>query len=129
MRDGVAETVELQRWVWLALYKDGTYLMQFDNETGLFHQLQEIEQDKLDVFVMQHHADATKRYEIHWQPHYKLIHFYRKFRNEEMPENEWQQTYCFGYEVKDSNGMVTKMIFEIYPNDVVAITSDDGRNN
>lgn len=35
---------------WLAIYKDGTSLPQFDFETGILHEFKEIEQDRLDKF-------------------------------------------------------------------------------
>lgn len=125
--DGQTEHINLERWVWVAIYNDGSYLMQFDNETNEFHQIKEIDFSKLDTFVMQHHTDQSKRYEIHWKPHFELIHFYRNYRNDDMPQNEWVRTYNFGFKYKDKTGMVQKFILEIMPTDIVAITDNDGR--
>lgn len=127
-RNGKEERVLLERWVWVAIYKDGTYLKQFDEETGLFHQIKEIDQDKLDVFVMQSVQEQTKRYEIHFKEGMKLIHYYRVSVLEKGTPNETKiKIYYFGYSEKMGEYKRSRVVLQIYPNDVVAIVSDDGR--
>lgn len=129
IRDGKPEHVELKRWVWLALYKDGSYLMQFDETDKAFHQVSEIDQSKLDVFVMAHHADPSKRVEIHWKPHYQLICFTRNWRQDGMPAGEWIPLFNFGYKFKDATGRTQKFIMEITATDAIAVKDDDGRGS
>jgi hypothetical protein len=127
IKDGKEEIVSLERWVWVAIYKDGTYLKQFDEGTGLFHQFKEIDQNKLDVFVMQSVQEQTKRYEIHFKEGMSLIHYYRHTVLEfGTPQEQRIKVYCFGYK-ENIEGKSRKTILQIYPNDVVAIVSDDGR--
>jgi hypothetical protein len=44
------ETFHPYIYFWIAFYKDGTCLTQFDLQTGIFHEFKEIEQDRLDRF-------------------------------------------------------------------------------
>lgn len=124
------EITALERWGWIAIYKDGTYLKQFDEATGLFHNFAEIEQEKLDVFAMQsmeHPGDPAKRFEIHVAEGMKIIHFYRRqWLDKGTPDERKICFYLFGYE-ENVNGKAVKTIFEIHPNDAVAIKNTDGR--
>lgn len=44
------ETFHPYVYFWIAFYRDGTSLPQFDFETGTFHEFNEIEQNRLDRF-------------------------------------------------------------------------------
>ena len=127
IRDGVSEEVPLERWVWLAIYKDGSYLKQFDEETGLFHQFKEIDIPQLDVFGMQSSEDENKRYEIHMKEGMTPIHFYRnQMLNVGTEEEVKVRFYCFGYQ-DNVNGNNVKTLLKILPNDMVAILNTDDR--
>lgn len=118
------EKVSLERWGWIAIYNDDSYLQQFDSETVLFHQFKEIDLDRLKTFVMQSYEDPSKRYEIHIKAGMRPIHFYRNIRPAE--EKEFIKLYCFGYQ-ETIKGRNVKTILIIHPNDMVAVLNDDGR--
>jgi hypothetical protein len=46
------EKVEPVLWIWVAIYKDETFLRQFD-DTGIYHQINEINKSMLEVFIME----------------------------------------------------------------------------
>lgn len=126
--EGVEETVEREKWGWIAIYKNGSFLRQFDEATGIFHKFNEINIPELDCFIMQNLDDPTdvsKRYEIHFIDGMKPIHYYKRGRLEVGGENEVGYTlYCFGYEQK-LNCKTVKNIMTIYPNGTVAIRTTD----
>lgn len=120
-RDGKEEEVDIERWVWVALYNDNSFLKQFDEETGFYHQFKEIDQSRLSVFIMQSVSDPAKRYELHFREGMKLIHYYRNVvLNAATPQEVRYRLYCFGFSEEGH-----KVIFQIYPNDMVAIGNDD----
>jgi hypothetical protein len=119
---GQWENVQLERWRWVATYTDGTKLHQFDNETKLFHQFREIEQDRLHSFSMT--CDGKAPILLHWKPSYKLIHFYMRYRSMTIG-NDTQKVYnvyCFGYEEAGH-----KVIMMIMPDDGIVITDDHNK--
>ena len=67
IQNGQEVLVPLEKWVWIAIYKDGICLKQFDENTGIFHQFKEIDQSKLNVFIMQSVQDQKKRFELHFK--------------------------------------------------------------
>lgn len=125
--EGVIEQIPLERWVWIAIYKDGSFLKQFDEVTGLFHQFREINLDQLDVFAMQSVSDENKRYEIHIAEGMTPIHFYRnQMLNVGTDEEVKVRLYCFGYQ-QNIEGVNVKTIMKIFPNDIIAILNTDDR--
>lgn len=130
VRDGVEETVPRERWGWIALYKDGSSLQQFDFATGQFHQFKEIDLEKLDVFAMQNldePENPAKRLEVHIKEGMTPIHFYRNQMLNVGAEDETRvRFYCFGYQMNVS-GQSVKFIMKIHPNDAIEILNDDGR--
>lgn len=107
-----------ERWSWEAIYTDGTYICQFDDRDGTFHQFREIQQDRLAAFCMV----AINRPPIimHWVPGRKLIHFYQNTRLHVGTPNEvFIRLYCFGYETGSD-----KMIVVIMPDDQIRVVRD-----
>ena len=127
IRDGVPEEVKREKWGWIALYKDGSFLKQFDDESGIFHRFSEINLEELHCFVMQCQddpQDVSKRYEIHIQDGMKPIHYYQKGKLKFGEEGEVAYTlYCFGFE-QLINGQTAKTIMTIYPKGVVSIKNE-----
>jgi hypothetical protein len=110
------EKVELEQWVWTAIYLDGSQLQQFDDE-GRFHQFKEIDQTRLNAFVMSTPDGSHPAITLKFEPWFKLIHFYR---------NIWLQDgaikirlYCFGYETP-----YAKVIMVIMPDGSMIITEN-----
>jgi hypothetical protein len=58
-REGVPEKVEMERWCWGVVYNDDTELLQFGAD-GIFHQVKEIEQERVKMFVMYKPHSATE---------------------------------------------------------------------
>lgn len=98
-REGVPETVALEQWAWGVVYDDGTELRQF-GEDGVFHQFREIEQAKVEMFVMYHTADNSRRFDIPLAKENKpqIFHFYRNLMLEVGSANERSvRVYVFGW--------------------------------
>lgn len=97
------EEVSLERWVWGVLYNDGTELHQFDDK-GVFHQIGEIEQDKVVMFTMYKPAGTgdTKRDRIDLliPKGGKIIHKYRNVHAHYFKDpNQFARVYMFGYKL------------------------------
>jgi hypothetical protein len=123
-RNGISENVSFQRWRWIAVYNDGTFLKQFDETTGTFHQLKEIDQKKLDIFRMVRNDDQMQSDLLFRPEEMKLIHFYIQTKLE---DNKFSFTsYCFGYE-KNIKGVSVKHLITILPNDIF-VMSDSSLN-
>lgn len=97
------ETVALERWAWGAIYTDGTELKQFADD-GIFHQIGEIEQDRLAMFVMYKPEDPKKRIDMPFKPGMKLVHVYKMCRPYYM--QDFVRVYCFGYNKGDQQHRV-----------------------
>lgn len=144
------EEVQREKWRWIAMYNDGSELRQFDDATGLFHQLKEIEQSKLHIFKMV--SDENPRgFQLLFNPmEMKLVHLYRNIVLDYMGKNPTRlKLYIFGYERlvqpghlgidwdsidysknstnenKIKNGRVYKNLTIIMPDGGVIITDDD----
>lgn len=92
-RDGVPEKVNREEWRWEATYTDGSVIKQFDDNTGLFHQIGEIDQSRLHSLKMVH--DELPSVVLLFEPEMKLIHKYRRI----VLENGQQRMtfYIIGY--------------------------------
>ena len=88
------EIVELEKWVWGVVYKDGTELRQFDSE-GHFHQFKEIEQDKVKLFTMHRSDDLDERYDVVVTEGMQLFHFYRHVKPYYL--DGYVKVYVFGW--------------------------------
>lgn len=96
-RDGIKEEVALERWVWRAIYKDGTHLDQFDDQ-GVFHQIREIQQENLVAFRMINTENPDKHIHIFMPEGAKFIHKYKNFILQAGTPNETRmKVYIFGY--------------------------------
>lgn len=100
-RDGKTEEVELERWIWAVLYKDGTELHQFD-DSGVFHQIGEVDQSQAKLWVLyQPNGDGRIDFVIPENTEVALIHKYRHFIfNAATPREYRRKAYVFGYKVK-----------------------------
>lgn len=123
------EEVLPERWCWEAYYHDDTVLKQFDDESGMFHQVGEIDQSKLNCFRMINYGTG-KFHDLYFTPEMKLIHFYNAgrqfiFTNKEQTEgyNFYYKNYAFGFK-KVVNGQAIEFINFILPDDNV-ITADN----
>ena len=103
---------DLEKWVWIAHYKDGSKLKQFDDD-GFFHQFKEIEQDKIDIFEMKE-SQGNGRIFIDKEHGKDIFHFYRNIvlNNEEIRI----RIYCFG---------MGELFIFILPNNEVVYAKDN----
>lgn len=77
-RDGVKEEVPVERWAWGVVYKDGREFHQYDRE-GVFHQLKEIDQENVKLWVLYKVGEENKRIDILLPEGAKLIHKYKRY--------------------------------------------------
>lgn len=104
-RDGVPERVIPERWQWTAIYKDGQQLKQFEDaknegESGIFHQIKEIDESRLTVFRMQN-IETKQFVDILIEPGMRFWHKYRRIVLRKGEPNEQHLTwYEFGYTKK-----------------------------
>lgn len=120
-REGVEESVSLERWVWGVVYTDGSELHQF-GEDGVFHQFREIDQSRVQMFVMYSPADG-RRYDLVVSPEMKLIHFYRNIRTPDTG-GKFVKVYVFGYE-KNIDGRNQQVLNFIMPDDRIVMADTD----
>ena len=88
------EKVNLERWVWGVVYKDGSELHQFDSE-GIFHQFKEINLPEVKMFSMYRSDDMGKRYDIVVTEGMQLFHFYRNVKPYYL--DNYVKVYVFGW--------------------------------
>jgi hypothetical protein len=99
-REGVEEDVPLEVYKWVATYKDGSELKQFDKETGIFHQVGEIQQDKLARFTMICTEEEKIKHTISVPEGAKIIHKYNRYVfNAKRPDEIKLTIYIFGYKI------------------------------
>lgn len=123
IHEPTGDEVELERWQWVALYKDGTRLKQFDDQ-GKFHQVAEIDMANLHAF---HMVCGDKIETLLVEPNMQVFHYYRVLKKVSLTTGELVakiKVYCFGFKDKDSGLTVTKAIT---PTDEVITTTDTNR--
>jgi hypothetical protein len=123
LKDGKEIQCEKEVWCWEAYFNDGTVLKQFGDD-GIFHQLREIDESKLDLFRMV--SDSFPQiYSVPFNPdEMKLIHFYRIIRlNVYTPQFKEIKCYCFGFEKKRSRSN-EKHFIVILPSGEVILTEN-----
>ena len=129
--DGVVEQVELSEWGWLAIYKDGSVLKQYDDETKQFHQFKEINITELDTFIVLNLFETdnnSKRFEFHIADTMTPIFFTRVTIFNANQEDEYRvRTTHFGYK-ENINGKSVKTIIAIHPSGATSIKNTDGRD-
>lgn len=121
---GENEEVALEKWIWGAVYEDGTELHQFD-DNGIFHRIGEVDQSKVNMWVLyQPKGDGRIDFIIPQEKDGKLkecslIHKYRNtVFNAGTPEEIRKRVYIFGYKIK---GCLPHYNF-ILPNDKIIQT-------
>lgn len=128
--DGTVVGVEPWRWQWVAIYNDGTFLMQFEpGDPGVQHKFHEIDQPRLKVFRMIRH-DGARYYDIRWEPYYKLVHFARHLDTYQLTggpggkitETDKVVVFFFGYEHHFHKDV--KTLFCILSDDNLVIADD-----
>jgi hypothetical protein len=120
------QIIPKERWRWVAHYTDGTKLCQFDDETGEFHQFQEIDQSKLSSFQMVS-DDNPQGFNLLIPQGADLIHFYRNtVFNMGTPNEIRLRSYIFGWKIL-IDGRVFKRLIAIRPDDFITLLDDDGR--
>ena len=111
------ERVELERWGWGVVYKDGRELHQFDG-VGNFHQFQEIETENVKMFTMYKLDDLSKRIDLPIIEGMQFFHFYRNIRP--YYDNVFKKVYVFGFKF---NGVASYNF--ILPDDRIIISPVD----
>lgn len=122
--NGEVVYTEPERWIWGALYNDGTELHQYDKD-GNYHQLKEIKQDELKLFSL-YKPNTDHRIDIIMQPGMRIIHKYRHVISKDMTggEETRKKYYIFGY--RHGNERDYKYHFNyILPNDTVIQSNED----
>lgn len=119
---GKTEIVKRERWRWVAHYKDGTTLHQFDEATGIFHQFKEIDQANLEYFQMVSDKNPEGISLLIPQNNADLIHFYRNVKL--AGYKDWIRLYFFGWKIRDNRGRSIKKLICIYPNDRIALIDE-----
>lgn len=128
------EDVVIEEWFWVATYTDGTRFYQYDLEAKLqqfgqefrqFHQLREIDHDRLHLFQLVNTKNPDKHFTIIVKPdqmkiiyRYLRLHLYLHTQFEEHPT-----LHVFGYE-KKINGFAHKFFNVIMPDGNVIATDD-----
>lgn len=103
--------VARETWGWIAVYNDGTELHQFDEKTKRFHQFKEIDQSRLNRFVMRA-WHTNQLFSVLFTPGMKLIHFYRIAVLEVGTPNERRvKFYFFGFEKKVAGRVSKSLMF------------------
>lgn len=104
-RDGKLEEVPVERWAWGAVLKNGTEMHQYDAQ-GVFHQIGEIPQEEVKLWVLYKTGPENKRIDFVMPKGARLIHKYKRYVlnsaqfNEGKEENEVRETvYVFGYKL------------------------------
>ena len=115
--------VPIEAWKWEAVYNDGTILTQFDDRDGTFHQIGEVEFEKVSFFEMVNVANPDLRYSIEKTDEItKFVHFYRNFIfNAATPHETRARFYCFGCVIKG----ITIYNFILPDNRIVTTTNRD----
>jgi len=110
---GETEEVALERWIWGAVFEDGTEMHQFD-DNGIFHRIGEIEQSKVVMWVLyqpQGMGDGridfiVPREEDGSLKEVALIHKYRNFIFAAgSPEETRVRAYVFGFKLKGQKSL------------------------
>lgn len=107
-----------ERWVWGAIYKDGSELKQFGDD-GKFHQVGEIVQENLSMMILYKFDDPTKSVVIPWRDGMRLIHKYVNIHaGGQMDDiNETARIYQFGYKIDEQFSF-----YYILPGDQVVLS-------
>ena len=112
-----------ETWQWEAYLDDGTILKQFGDDL-LFHQFDEIDQNKLAIFKMVSSTYPQTYSVVFDSQNMKLIHFYRNtVLNAGTTDEIRHRLYYFGYE-KKFMGKTEKVLMVITPSNGLILTPD-----
>lgn len=92
-------------------------LHQFGDD-GIFHQVGEIDQDRVQLVTLYRYDDMTKRVDIPFREGMKLIHKYRNVRP--AGYKDFIRVYMFGYKYEGSHAF-----YFILPDDRVILSPTD----
>lgn len=113
----------LEKYYWVAIYNDGTFLMQYekqDNNTYVRNSFYDIKQDKLDLFIIKSFEDDKQLFQLQFNPDImKLIWYWD--RNLSLSDNTMTTTHCIGWQEKHSNKQI-KVILKIKEDGTVLLT-------
>lgn len=126
---GELEQVPLERWIWGAVYEDGTEMHQFD-DNGVFHRIAEIDQSKVVMwvlyqpqgmgdgridFIVPTEEDGTRK-------ECALIHKYRNIIfAANTPEERRERIYIFGFKLKGQKSFYNYVM----PNGTIVQSTDE----
>jgi len=110
-----------ERWCWGILYKNHEELKQFGDD-GIFHQVAEIDHNRIEMFTMYKLEDMGKRIDLLVEGK-QIFHFYRQtVFNARTPEERKVTVYVFGWKNKDTKEVVYHYIL---PDDRMVISDKD----
>ena len=90
--------IPIEKWGWAVVYKDETFLQQFDNQNQRFHQIGEVDQSKLALVMMvPHDMQALSSLIIPWEDGMKLVHKYRNIVLDAFGEPRKFRIYIIGW--------------------------------
>jgi len=114
------EEVKLERWAWLAVYKDGTALRQFGDD-GIFHQVGEIEQERVQMFQLYKPEQPERRISLYIPEGVRLIHKYKRyvFKTDDGSER-CVTVYVFGYKHAGRH-----YLYHIMPHDEIIFANSE----
>lgn len=116
----IEESVELERWAWLVVYKDGTILRQFGKD-NVFYQVGDIDQKNVLVFRMYRTDQEEVGLTLHIPEGTKIIHKYINFTLNAFTTKEKKvRVYMFGYKQNSS----TFHYYYILPNNDIIYSKD-----
>ena len=104
--------VEPQNCVWVAVYNDGTFFKQYD-DNGMFHLTNEIDTSKLKELITTNGEQGYKMIfdpKIMEKPYFEVT---TTVSNAGTTEQQMERLYKMGYIGKDNN---TKIEFEVVSN-------------
>ena len=127
-KDNQEEIVPVMRWRWIACFEDGSELMQYDYNTGKFHQFHEIKDTGKKVVSFKMVSENTPHgINLLIPEKADLIHYYRVQRLAwNTPQRQEIKLFIFGWKI-NIDGRVYKRLLKIYPNDYIEIMDDDRR--
>jgi hypothetical protein len=122
-KDGKEIELTPERWAWGVVYDDGTQLKQFGDD-GRFHQIGEVDQERIEMAVLYQPANGAKRIDIPWRKGMKLIHKYRNVvMNVGQKDERHIRIHVFGY--KEGAPYYGRSFMFVLPDDRIVWSSTD----